>query len=273
VLASTSHAAVLRLTDLALPGRVYLGPAAPELPRRLTCEVAAVDALLGGGWPQGRISELCGSMSCGKTALALALLAATSRRGEVVAYVDLADALHPASIAAAGADLHRVLWVRPPSWRDGMRCTELILQAGGFALVLLDLGHEPSRQRGQVWPRLLHAAEQSHTALVVLTPQPVAGSFAAISLRLRPQLVHWQSGLWPLFDGYQSVAHVERNKLGRPGGQALVRVRAPSLTLPRGQKPALSIVEGWPQGRESHAVQATEQSLPLPCAFPRTGEG
>ncbi|HVM96203.1 MAG TPA: ATPase domain-containing protein [Candidatus Acidoferrales bacterium] len=230
--ASTSHAAVLRLTDLALPGRVYLGSAAPELPRRLPSGIAAIDTLLGGGWPQGRISELTGPPSSGKTTLALALLSAASRRGEVVACVDLADALHPASVAAAGADLRSVLWVRPPSPRDGMRCTELILQAGGFAVVVLDLGHEPLRRlRLHTWPRLLYAAEQSHTALVVVAPQPVAGSCAAISLRMQPQRVHWQHGLWPLLDGFESVARVDRSKLGRPGQRVMLQLQS---SPPRG---------------------------------------
>ncbi|MBI3784233.1 MAG: hypothetical protein HY270_12625 [Deltaproteobacteria bacterium] len=225
--ASTSHAAALRLTDLALPGRVYLGSAAPELPRRLPCGIAAIDTLLGGGWPQGRISELNGPPSSGKTALALALLAATSRRGEVVACVDLADALHPASMAAAGADLHSVLWVRPPSPRDGLRCTELILQAGGFAAVVLDLGQQlPHRLRLHTWPRLLHAAEQSHTAVVVVAAQPVAGSCAIISVQMRPRQTLWQHGLWPLFDGFESVATVERSKLGKPGQRTLLQVRS-----------------------------------------------
>lgn len=221
--ASPHAVAVARLAELPLPG-VRFG-AVVEPPRRLACEISALDELLSGGWPQGRISELYGPLSSGKTSLALALLAATSRRGEVVACVDLTDALHPSCVAAAGADLQRVLWVRPPSLRDSMRCTELILKAGGFALVVLDLGHQlPRGLRVHTWPRLLHAAEQSHTALVVLAGQRVAGSFATLSLCLQPRRVCWQPGLWPLFDGFESLASLERNKLGRPGRRVVMGV-------------------------------------------------
>jgi hypothetical protein len=230
---STSpHAvAVARLAELPLPG-VRFG-ALIEPPRRLPCGIPALDELLRGGWPQGRISEVYGPLSSGKTSLVLALLATTSRRGEVVACVDLADALHPSCVAAAGADLQRVLWVRPPSLRDSLRCTELILKAGGFALVVLDLGQQPPRSlRIHTWPRLLHAAERSHTALVVLAAQRVAGSFATLSLRLQPRRVCWQPGLWSLFDGFESLASLERNKLGQPGQRVVV---SPLLTKEGGR--------------------------------------
>ena len=227
MLASTSHpaAAVDRLAELTLPGRVHLGLTASEPLPRLSSGWQRLDALLGGGVPRGRISEVLGPLTSGKTSLLLVLLAAATRRGEVVACVDLADALHPGSVAAAGADLQRVLWVRPPSITDGLRCTELLLQAGGFAVVAFDLGATlPRPFRSRVWPRLLHAAEQSHSALVVLAPQRVAGSCAVLSLGLRLRVPLWQRGAWPLFDGFETTALVERNKLGVPGRQTVIRV-------------------------------------------------
>jgi RecA DNA recombination protein len=290
VLVSTSHqaAAVVRpveerLAALALPGRVRVGSTVAEPVPRLTCGLPSVDALLDGGVPQGRISEVCGPRSSGKTSWLLTLLAAVTRRGEMTACVDLADALHPESVRGAGADLHRLLWVRPRSVTDALRCTDLLLQAGGFAVVVLDLGpgartpeastlrrapedgsggragvHSagPSAEgfgpqagplpslddardrdgslrgarsdkrigaprlrplRAHVWPRLLHAAERSHSALVVLAGQRVAGSFATLSLALRPRTPLWRRGAWPLFDGFETTMQVERNKLGAPG--------------------------------------------------------
>jgi hypothetical protein len=194
--------------------------------RRLPSGLAHLDAVLGGGIPLGRISEISGPLSSGRTALLLALLAATTRRGEVVACVDLADALHPASVAGAGADLHRLLWVRPRSVMDGFRCTELLLQAGGFAVVALDLGCSvPRPLRAHVWLRLLRAAEASHAACVVLAPQRVAGSCAVLGLHLRPGTPCWRRGAWPLFDGLTSAVRVVRNRLGTPGRQIVIRAR------------------------------------------------
>jgi len=234
VLASTSHqtSAVARLAELALPGRVHFGLGAPEPVRRLPSDRASLDALLAGGLPRGRVSEVLGPRSSGKTSLIFTWLAAATRRGEVVACVDLADALHPASVAVAGADLRRVLWVRPPSAVAGMRCTELLLHAGGFAMVVLDLGDPmPRPLRSHLWPRLLRVAEQSHTALVVLAPQRVAGSFAVLSLGIRSQRAVWHPGRWPLFEGFATAVHVARNKLGVPGGHALLHVATPTFPL------------------------------------------
>jgi hypothetical protein len=224
VLASTSQpSAVARLAELSLPGRVHVG-AASEAVRRLPIGVRPLDAVLNGGLPRGRISELIGPLSSGKTSLALTLLATATRRGEVVACIDPAEALHPASLAIAGTDLQRLLWVRPPSATAAMRCAELLLQAGGFAVVVLDLGVSPPRPlRGQVWPRLLHAAEQSHTALIVVAPERVAGSFAAVSLGLQRRTPLWRRGLWALFDGFETATTVVRNKLGAPGKSTVIR--------------------------------------------------
>ena len=192
-----------------------MGRTASEPVRRLSSGLEAIDALLAGGVPQGRISELLGPLSSGKTSFLLAVLAATTRRGEVVACVDLADALHPASVAGAGTDLRRLLWVRPRSLTEGFRCAELLLQAGGFALVAFDLGTTlPRSLRTHVWPRLLRAAEQSHTALLVLAPQRVAGSCAVLSLSVQSRGPLWQPGTWPLFEGFQTSLAVVRNKLG-----------------------------------------------------------
>jgi hypothetical protein len=208
---------------LALPGRVHVGLTASAPVRRLPSAVTCVDALLDGGWPRGRVSEVLGPLSSGKTSLVLTLLAAATRRGEVVACVDLADALHPQSIARAGADLQRVLWVRPPSVTDAMRCTELLVHAGGFALVVLDLGAQPPRRLpSHVWPRLMRAAEQSYTAVIVLAPQRVTGSFSALSLGVRARTALWQG---PLFEGFDMLLELTRNKLGAPGRQIVMRAR------------------------------------------------
>jgi recombination protein RecA len=78
----------------------------------VTTGIAAIDELLGGGLPVGAISEIVGPECSGRTALALAFLAGITRQGKVCAWVDVSDALHPESAAAAGIDLNRLLWVR-----------------------------------------------------------------------------------------------------------------------------------------------------------------
>ncbi len=72
----------------------------------------ALDAHLRSGVPRGQMSEIVGPRSSGRTTLALQLLAAATRDGELVAFVDTFDRLDVASLVAAGADLSRVLWIR-----------------------------------------------------------------------------------------------------------------------------------------------------------------
>ena len=107
---------------------------------RIATGVAALDALLGGGWPQGKVGELVGPASSGRSAAAAAAVAAATARGEVTAWLDPADAFDPASMAAAGVDLERVLWVRPRGVGEAVRAAELVLGTGGFTVVVLDLG-------------------------------------------------------------------------------------------------------------------------------------
>lgn len=76
------------------------------------CGVAELDAVLGGGFPRGSLVELCGPASSGRTSLAFSLLAQATAQQEVCAFVDVSDSLDPTSLAAAGVDLPRVLWVR-----------------------------------------------------------------------------------------------------------------------------------------------------------------
>ena len=85
--------------------------------RSLPSETAAtgmpeVDALIGGGLPRQRLTELVGRRSGGRTSFVLGALAAATARGEVAALVDLAGGLDARSAEEAGVDLERLLWVR-----------------------------------------------------------------------------------------------------------------------------------------------------------------
>jgi recombination protein RecA len=76
------------------------------------CGVTELDAVLGGGFPRGSLVELCGPASSGRTSLAYALLAQATERQEACAFVDVSDSLDPVSLAAAGVELPRLLWIR-----------------------------------------------------------------------------------------------------------------------------------------------------------------
>src|SRR5213080_3033707 len=107
-----SAAAVL-LDRLGRPGDIRLGAARPEPTGRLPTGLAPLDAALGGGLPRGRISELAGARSTGRTGLASAIAANATRAGETIAWIDPEDAFDPETVAGAGIIFDRMLWARP----------------------------------------------------------------------------------------------------------------------------------------------------------------
>jgi len=168
-------------------------PAAACFPTGL----AEIDRALGGGFPRGRVSEVVGPACCGRTSLALALLARVTAQGELAALVDRPDVFDAASAASAGVVLERVLWVRPSGLGEALRSVEHVLQAGGFPLVLLDLAateaaatHIPT----SVWPRLRKATAAAAAALVLLAQRRTAGTFADLALELDAAAPRFESG-------------------------------------------------------------------------------
>jgi recombination protein RecA len=89
---------------------------ASELPERampptISTGIPSVDALAG-GLPCGALTEICGPVSSGRTALLLSTLAELTQEGKACALVDVSDSFDPLSSAAAGVDLRQLLWVR-----------------------------------------------------------------------------------------------------------------------------------------------------------------
>ena len=97
------------------PSTISLTPASRleirPAPEMVTSGIPALDALAG-GLPRGCLTEIYGPASSGRTSVMLAALASATRRGEYCALIDASDALDPQSVAAAGIDLDRLLWVR-----------------------------------------------------------------------------------------------------------------------------------------------------------------
>lgn len=143
--------------------------------------VAAIDEALGGGLCRGQVSEIVGARSSGRTSVMCRALAEATARGELTALVDPCDRFDPASAAAAGVELSRLLWVRD-SGDPGraVKAFNLVLQAGGFGLVVLDLSDLPAPAvRGlpfTTWFRLARVIDGSPTAAVIVASEHVARS-------------------------------------------------------------------------------------------------
>jgi recombination protein RecA len=80
-------------------------------PEMVSSGIPQLDSLTG-GLARGCLTEICGSAASGRTSLLLCALARATQRGEVCALVDASDAFDPASAAAAGMEMSRLLWVR-----------------------------------------------------------------------------------------------------------------------------------------------------------------
>jgi len=287
-----SAAAAIRLQiESALSVRI---PAALTLAPRVVRPLAptgidALDEVLRGGLPLGAITELVGPECSGRTTLALKFVAGMTQAGRVCAWIDLSNALDPASAAAAGVILERLLWVRcgtakpatprtqpfslpekylapapaikglhgggcgghprgevkglaravsgllrpetqeagklalrciepqrrerrsfdahngrvwPSAYRplrvanvwarldQALRATDLLLQAGGFSAIVLDLGSMTPEFAARVplatWFRYRAAAERTQASILLLAQCGCAKSSAELSLRMEP---------------------------------------------------------------------------------------
>ncbi|CAG0991501.1 Protein RecA [Myxococcaceae bacterium] len=201
--------------------RLRRGGLAAERPARCATGHAALDALLCGGLPRGRISELAGSPSSGRTSLLLSLLAGHLRGGEIAAWVDASDAFDPTSAEAAGVALSRLLWVRAPDVPSALRCAERLLETQGLPLVILDLDRITVLPRvpPHAWPRLARAATASSAALVVLAAERLAGTAAECAIRLEPAPPRF-TGRPALFEGLEARAVLLRSREA-PEGRAV----------------------------------------------------
>ena len=99
----------------------------------------ALDAALGiGGVPKGRIIEIYGPESSGKTTLALHILAEAQKRGGEVAFVDAEHALDPVYAAALGVDTDNLLVSQPDTGEQALEICEALVRSGAVDVVVVD---------------------------------------------------------------------------------------------------------------------------------------
>ena len=168
---------------------------------------------------QGAITEVVGSLSSGRTSLLTRCVGEVTRHGGAVALVDADHVFDPASAAAAGVDLRRVLWVRCDGRRQAaLKAADLLARCPGFALVALDVGDSPPRLSLAAAFRLRLAARRSGVALLVVGSRRIVGGAAALSVQIRRERLAWAGR-----------GHAPRRLAGMRTGLLLVRKQgAPS---------------------------------------------
>jgi recombination protein RecA len=99
----------------------------------------ALDLALGvGGIPRGRITEIFGPESSGKTTLCQHVIAEAQRRGGVAAFIDVEHALDPGYARACGVNVDELLVSQPDTGEQALEITETLIRSGGIDLVVVD---------------------------------------------------------------------------------------------------------------------------------------
>ena len=155
----------------------------------LSTGIEEIDALTG-GMPRGAISEIFGPASSGRTSLMFSMLAYATAHEETCALVDTNDVFAPTAAAKAGVDFDRLLWVRcAGNLEHAFKATDLLLHAGGFGLVILDLGDVAGKDARRIitswWYRFRRTVEDRPTVLTVISEEACTRSCAALTLELK----------------------------------------------------------------------------------------
>jgi len=181
--------------NAALPTTLGFRPES-KIRETLPTGLASLDALIE-GFPRGAISEIIGPESSGRTTLTHSLLAASTSKLEICAYVDTDDSFDPVSAAAAGVALSQLLWIRC-GYNAGhaLKAADALLHAGGFGVVVLDLCRVHPKIANRIpisyWYRFRRAIENTPTILALVEKDPLAKSCASLMLEMKRQKTIWK---------------------------------------------------------------------------------
>jgi len=99
----------------------------------------SLDLALGiGGVPRGRIIEIYGPESSGKTSLALHIVAEAQRNGGIAAFIDAEHALDPIYARAIGVDVDELLISQPDTGEQALEITDMLIRSGALDVVVID---------------------------------------------------------------------------------------------------------------------------------------
>lgn len=173
----------------------------------------------------GRFVEVRAVGPSASLSLATRLVIDAQRTGEPVAWISAHDGLvFPVDLARNGVDFDAFALVRMPEPKLAAVAADKLVRCGAFGLIVLDLGHDPWFPDA-LQNRLVHKAEEHHTAIVCLTESRrdsrTLGSL--VSLRAEVRRVREEAG-------FRCVLRAERDR-GRRSGWAFEEVRDGTLGL------------------------------------------
>jgi recombination protein RecA len=199
--------------NAALPTTLGFRPEA-RIRETLPTGMASLDALIE-GFPRGAISEIIGQESSGRATVIHSLLAASTSKCEICAYVDTDDSFDPVSAAAAGVALSQLLWIRcGHNAGHALKAADALLHAGGFGVVVLDLCQVAPRIANRIpisyWYRFRRAVENTPAILALLEKEPLAKSCASLMLEMKRRNAVWKGA-----PGFELLRGVELEAVAR----------------------------------------------------------
>jgi recombination protein RecA len=116
-----------------------MGDEPPRKVASISTGALALDLALGvGGVPRGRVIEIFGPESSGKTTLALHIIAETQRVGGLAAFIDAEHALDPTYAEAIGVDLENLYFSQPDNGEQALEIADTLVRSGALDLVVVD---------------------------------------------------------------------------------------------------------------------------------------
>jgi recombination protein RecA len=115
-----------------------LGDATRMKVETISTGALTLDLALGGGLPKGRVIEIYGPESSGKTTVALHALAEVQRNGGIAAFVDAEHALDPTYAAALGVDIDNLLVSQPDNGESALEIVDQLVRSAAVDIVVID---------------------------------------------------------------------------------------------------------------------------------------
>ncbi len=115
-----------------------LGDASRMRVETISTGALTLDLALGGGYPKGRVVEVYGPESSGKTTLTLHAIAEVQRRGGVAAFVDAEHALDPVYAASLGVDIENLLVSQPDTGEMALEIVDQLVRSAAVDIVVVD---------------------------------------------------------------------------------------------------------------------------------------
>jgi recombination protein RecA len=203
----------------------------PHIP---TTFPALDEALLIGGLPRGRISEIIGVPTSGMATIALQIIASAQKQGRTAIYIDPDHTFDPAYAVQWGLELSRMVLVRPYNVEQALAIMRDFILSGGISILVFDapfsLLSQPklAQALATTLDRIIAPLGKSNCVLLFLSPLPAGKNSSLAAYPAGLALPHFaavrlfiQRESWIYKDrdisGYQAQVLVLKNKLGPAG--------------------------------------------------------